>query len=92
MCEEHGIVHGTTEAGGPPVVEATSAHLVERARTLVASGERRILGITGPPGAGKSTLCDALRVIYAAVDERNASLVEPTRGQADLIAHWITAP
>ena len=38
MCEEHGIVHGTTEAGGLPVVEATSAHLVERARTLLQSG------------------------------------------------------
>ncbi len=36
------------------------AQLTERARALIASGERRILGITGPPGAGKSTLCSAL--------------------------------
>jgi pantothenate kinase len=49
-----------TAAGGPPVVEATVGQLTERARALVASGERRILGITGPPGAGKSTLCNAL--------------------------------
>lgn len=35
---------------------ATVAALAERARRLVADGERRILGIVGPPGAGKSTL------------------------------------
>jgi pantothenate kinase len=38
--------------------------LVARARALVdaarASGGRRILGITGPPGAGKSTLASAV--------------------------------
>ena len=34
--------------------------LVARAQTLVQTGQRRILGITGPPGAGKSTLAAAL--------------------------------
>ncbi|QES51748.1 nucleoside/nucleotide kinase family protein [Streptomyces venezuelae] len=34
--------------------------LEHRARTLAASGGRRILGIAGPPGAGKSTLADRL--------------------------------
>lgn len=34
--------------------------LVDRARALVRSGQRRLLGITGAPGAGKSTLCSAL--------------------------------
>src|SRR4051812_30138092 len=34
--------------------------LISRARTLAASGERRILGITGAPGSGKSTLAAAL--------------------------------
>jgi len=34
--------------------------LVERATALVDEGERRILGIAGPPGAGKSTLAEAL--------------------------------
>ncbi|MFD6697951.1 MULTISPECIES: nucleoside/nucleotide kinase family protein [unclassified Microbacterium] len=34
--------------------------LVDSARTLIRPGERRILGITGTPGAGKSTLCTAL--------------------------------
>jgi pantothenate kinase len=34
--------------------------LVARARRLARAGERSILGITGPPGAGKSTLADRL--------------------------------
>ncbi|MCX5532025.1 nucleoside/nucleotide kinase family protein [Streptomyces sp. NBC_00006] len=33
---------------------------VARARALAASGPRRLLGIAGPPGAGKSTLAEAL--------------------------------
>lgn len=41
-------------------IDATLDGLVERARTLARTGERRILGITGSPGAGKSTLCAAL--------------------------------
>ncbi|MFF5805074.1 nucleoside/nucleotide kinase family protein [Streptomyces sp. NPDC012746] len=36
------------------------AELEKRARTLAASGDRRILGIAGPPGAGKSTLAARL--------------------------------
>ncbi|MFI6473255.1 nucleoside/nucleotide kinase family protein [Streptomyces sp. NPDC050516] len=34
--------------------------LVRRARSLVVPGRRRILGIAGPPGAGKSTLAGKL--------------------------------
>jgi pantothenate kinase len=37
------------------VIEDTAA-LVVRARALAATGERRILGIAGPPGGGKSTV------------------------------------
>jgi len=53
----------TTTPGeyAPPTVDATIAQLVTRARTLAASGRRRILGITGPPGAGKSTVCAQLQ-------------------------------
>ncbi|MEU9033111.1 nucleoside/nucleotide kinase family protein [Streptomyces sp. NPDC048383] len=36
------------------------ADLTERARALAARGGRRILGIAGPPGAGKSTLAGRL--------------------------------
>lgn len=34
--------------------------LVDRARTLIRSGQRRILGLCGAPGAGKSTVSSAL--------------------------------
>jgi pantothenate kinase len=37
--------------------------LVERARALAGDGSRRVLGITGPPGGGKSTL--AARIAHA---------------------------
>lgn len=43
--------------------------LTDRARALAASGRRRVLGIAGPPGAGKSTLADRL---VAALDGRAA--------------------
>jgi pantothenate kinase len=39
--------------------------LVERARTLIVPGERRLLGITGAPAAGKSTLAGSLTAALA---------------------------
>ena len=41
------------------VIEDMAA-LVERARSLAARGGRRILGIAGPPGGGKSTVARAV--------------------------------
>ncbi|MBF4994294.1 nucleoside/nucleotide kinase family protein [Arthrobacter gandavensis] len=41
------------------ILDRTLADLTAQARAL-AAGPRRILGITGPPGAGKSTLAAAL--------------------------------
>ncbi|WP_309064871.1 nucleoside/nucleotide kinase family protein [Microbacterium sp.] len=38
----------------------TFTQLVERAQRLAARGGRRVLGITGAPGAGKSTLAERL--------------------------------
>ncbi|MGH3869581.1 MAG: nucleoside/nucleotide kinase family protein [Pseudonocardiaceae bacterium] len=38
----------------------TFDQLVDRARLLVADGNRAILGITGPPGAGKTTFVEHL--------------------------------
>lgn len=34
--------------------------LVKRAHALAAGGRRRVLGITGPPGAGKGTVAEAV--------------------------------
>jgi pantothenate kinase len=48
-------------APGPPVLHRPPLHdLVRRARTLATAGHRCILGIVGPPGAGKTTLAEAL--------------------------------
>ncbi|NDZ81731.1 nucleoside/nucleotide kinase family protein [Streptomyces sp. SID10853] len=38
----------------------TPQRLIDRARLLASAGHRRILGIAGPPGAGKSTLAAGL--------------------------------
>ncbi|SCE62991.1 nucleoside/nucleotide kinase family protein [Streptomyces sp. OspMP-M43] len=46
------ILDGTTTGG--------RAALTDRARALAESGGRRVLGIAGPPGAGKSTLAERL--------------------------------
>lgn len=42
------------------VQDATLDQLVESARALAVRGERRILGLTGAPGAGKSTVAEQL--------------------------------
>lgn len=47
-------------AGSRAPLTASIDELVDRARALILPGERRILGITGAPGAGKSTLCASL--------------------------------
>lgn len=42
------------------VLAKSLADLVERARRLAAERPRAMIGLTGPPGAGKSTTCAAL--------------------------------
>jgi len=51
----------------PEQLECTLADLVERARDLASGGTRKVLGIAGAPGAGKSTVA---RAIAAALDGR----------------------
>lgn len=48
------------DASAPAAATLSIDDLVDRARALVATGERRLLGIAGTPGAGKSTVSDAL--------------------------------
>ena len=43
-----------------PVVISTEQELFARARELASQGERRILGIAGKPGGGKSTVARAV--------------------------------
>jgi pantothenate kinase len=47
-------------AGQRPVMSVALDDLIQRARALIDTSRRVILGITGTPGAGKSTLCAAL--------------------------------
>ncbi|MEO8688274.1 MAG: nucleoside/nucleotide kinase family protein [Solirubrobacteraceae bacterium] len=57
------------------------ATLLTRARGLIAGGRRSILGIAGPPGAGKSTLArqvaDALAVAAVLVPMDGFHLAQP---------------
>lgn len=50
---------------GNGAVELTLTELVTRAREVPARGGRSMLGITGAPGAGKSTLAAALATAFA---------------------------
>lgn len=47
-------------AAGDPGRRYTWDELVDRARELATAGNRRILGITGPPGSGKGTVATQL--------------------------------
>ncbi|MFT4134975.1 nucleoside/nucleotide kinase family protein [Microbacterium sp.] len=62
--------------GNADATDTTLAQLIERARALASRGERAILGITGAPGAGKSTLAE--RLVAALGDE--AAVLVPMDG------------
>lgn len=46
------------------MLPAVPARFVDRAARLLERGDRRILGLAGPPGGGKSTLAEALKAIF----------------------------
>jgi pantothenate kinase len=53
----------------------TFAELIDRARALLGAPGRSILGITGAPGAGKSTVAEAISSVFA-----GAAVVVPMDG------------
>ena len=61
---------------GSDVPEVDLDEAVDRVRHTVAGGARYVLGVTGPPGAGKSTVCAAL----VAVVPQGAAVVVPMDG------------
>ncbi|WP_179500047.1 nucleoside/nucleotide kinase family protein [Streptomyces sp. WZ.A104] len=76
------FLDGTTTGG--------RAALTDRARALAEGGQRRVLGIAGPPGAGKSTLAERLvatldgRAVLVPMDGFHLAAAELDRlGRAD---------
>lgn len=53
-------------SSAPPVVPAS---YLARVRDLLQDGRRKILGLVGPPGCGKSTLALALQKAFAGVSQ-----------------------
>ncbi len=74
---------------GPMPDQITLHDALHRARDLAASPVRRVLGLTGPPGAGKSTLAAALLADLAEALGPHACVVVPMDGyhlaQAELV-------
>nr|WP_315480506.1 nucleoside/nucleotide kinase family protein [uncultured Rhodoferax sp.] len=52
------------ENPNPPVLFLSPVDTQLRLATLLATGQRKLLGIVAPPGAGKSTLAQALQAQY----------------------------
>ena len=52
-----------------PVHAVVPPQYLARVRDMLASGERKLLGLVGPPGAGKSTLALALQAAFADVSQ-----------------------
>lgn len=53
----------------PPIPQPLPYWTLERVRELLKDGGRKVLGLAGPPGAGKSTLAQALHHAFADVSQ-----------------------
>jgi pantothenate kinase len=52
-----------------PISPTIPVDYLARVRTLLQDGRRKLLGLVGPPGAGKSTLAQALQHHFAEVSQ-----------------------
>jgi pantothenate kinase len=52
-----------------PVLPPVADIYLRRVAALLADGQRKLLGLAGPPGAGKSTLAGTLQSAYASLAE-----------------------
>jgi pantothenate kinase len=59
--DQNPIMHTTSPADVP----AVPAHHLARVQSLLSDRRRKLLGLVGAPGAGKSTLAEALRQAFA---------------------------
>jgi pantothenate kinase len=76
----HAFLHFRT-----PIMTMTEADYIDHLREWIADGRRRILGLTGAPGAGKSTLAQAIaealpgRAVVVPMDGYHLANVELAR-------------
>lgn len=69
------IIEPTGVPDMPAVLPEVPASYLRRVDALLASGQRRLLGLVGPPGAGKSTLAQALHHHF-----RDVAMIVPMDG------------
>jgi pantothenate kinase len=53
----------------PPALPVVPPRYIARLQQLLQRGQRRIIGLVGPPGAGKSTVAAALQQAFATVSQ-----------------------
>ncbi|MEY4754764.1 MAG: hypothetical protein RJA44_2439 [Pseudomonadota bacterium] len=79
MTERTASAAASTAASSSPALPALPPAALTRLQALLDAGGRRLLGLIGPPGAGKSTLAAALHAACEAI-EPGCSQIVPMDG------------